>query len=85
MLGCCRNSIMTGQAEPIIKGQQLNSGTFDLVTVIAVAVPHGWMDHLPKQAWITGTVLCVAVNAPVCDRIVLMGCHEFSVASIMTG
>ena len=85
MLRRVRDIVMTFQAEPTVKGQNPDRGALDLVTVVTVAVSHRRVDYLPEQSRITGTVLCVAVDAPGCDRVVLMGRFEPGTSRFMTG
>jgi hypothetical protein len=80
-----RNVIMTNQAKPAFNGQDLDSGAVDLVTVVAVAAAHRRVDHFSEQSRITGTMLCVTVNASVPDRIVLMGLNKRGAVYFMTG
>jgi hypothetical protein len=85
MLRRARDIVMTGQAESAFKGLEVNIGTLDLVTVVAVAASHRRMDNLPKKSRITGTVLRVAFDAPGCDRIPLVGRNELGAFRFMTG
>jgi len=85
VLRCIRDVIMTGQAEPAVKGLHSNRGPFDLVTVVAIAVPHRRVDNLPEQTRSTGTVWCVAVDAPGCDRVALMSGSKPDAVQFVTG
>jgi hypothetical protein len=85
VLCCARDTFMTGQAEPISKRLQLDSGAFKLVTVIAVTAADRRVDHLPEQTWICRTVLGMTADAPGCDGIVLMCRNETDVANVVAG
>jgi len=69
-----RDIVMTCHAEPALKGLHLDRSSLDLMAIVAVAVSHRRVDYLPEQSRIAGTVLCMAVNTPAYDWILLMGC-----------
>jgi len=79
-----RNLIVTGQAEPTFNSLHGNCGAIDLVTVITIATAHRGVDNFPEQSRITGTMLGVAVDASVFDRVALMGRNELGVFNRMT-
>jgi hypothetical protein len=80
-----RDILMTSEAETDVKGPQTDSRSLDLVTVVAFTVSYRRMYHLSEQSRITGTMLCVTVNAFICDWVTLMGSNEPGVPRFMAG
>jgi len=85
VLRLTRNVIMTSQTKTAFNGQDFDSGAVDPVTVVTVSAAHRRVDHFSEQSRITGTMLGVTVDAPVLDRIVLMGLDKRSAVYFMAG
>ena len=85
VLRLARNVIMTSQAKTAFNGQDFDSGAVDPVTVVTVAASHRRVDHFSEQSLVAGTMLSVTVDAPVFDRIVLVGLDKRSAVYFMAG
>ena len=76
---------MTSQTKTAFNGQDTDSGAVDPVTVVTVAAAHRWVDHFSEQSLIAGTMLRVTVDAPVSDRIILVGLNKRGAVYFMAG